>query len=228
MTIYRPGSRLIVPNARVLQPGMSAAASWWLSGGISAANCVAAYQPKGAASLAASYINLANSGTNNAAPVVAPTWNATDGWVGNGTTQYLTTGVIPGATYSMIVRYSNATGDGCALGCYGGGNNRFWMYPGNAGTRYYGYGSVSTTSPVTGTTTSGVQALTPTKGWHNGVADYTFSPTWGATTRDIYILVRNNNGSTVNFLPGYIQACAIYNIAIDSYISALTSAMQAL
>jgi len=38
---------------------------WWLSGGIAAANCVAAYQPKGAASLEASYVNLANPGTYN-------------------------------------------------------------------------------------------------------------------------------------------------------------------
>ena len=67
----------------------SAAVPWWLSGGISAANCIAAYQPKGAADLAASYVNLANPGTYNAAPGVAPTWAAADGWTFGGTNYLL-------------------------------------------------------------------------------------------------------------------------------------------
>jgi hypothetical protein len=57
--------------------------TWWLAGGISAANCIAAYQPKGAADLATSYVNLNAPGTNNAAPLTgAPTFNAALGWVG--------------------------------------------------------------------------------------------------------------------------------------------------
>ncbi len=79
---------------------------WWLRGGIPAANCIAAYQPINAASLAASYVNLANPGTNDAAPGVAPGWNKTDGWTFNGLTQYLTTGIIPASGYSMIIRFS--------------------------------------------------------------------------------------------------------------------------
>ncbi len=67
----------------------TSAAAWWLSGGISAANCIAAYQPKGAADLAASYVNLANPGTYNAAPGVAPTWAAADGWTFGGTNYLL-------------------------------------------------------------------------------------------------------------------------------------------
>ena len=42
-------------------PRAAAAVPWYLSGGIAAANCIAAFTPKGAASLAASY-------DNNAAP----------------------------------------------------------------------------------------------------------------------------------------------------------------
>lgn len=43
----------------------AAAVPWYLAGGVSAANCIAAYQPKGASSLEASYVNLANPGTYN-------------------------------------------------------------------------------------------------------------------------------------------------------------------
>src|SRR4030042_266315 len=64
---------------------------WWLAGGISAANCLAAYQPKGAASYAASKVNLANPGTYDAVDGVAfPTWAAATGWTFNGVAQYLT------------------------------------------------------------------------------------------------------------------------------------------
>ena len=49
-------------------------APWGLGGEmIDIGNCIAAYQPKGAASLAESYQNLA-----------APGWDATDGWTFSG------------------------------------------------------------------------------------------------------------------------------------------------
>lgn len=69
----------------------AAAAGWWQVAG---QTCAAAYQPIGAASLAASYVNLANPGTYNAAPGVAPTL-AAGGWSFDGLTQYLTTGIVP-------------------------------------------------------------------------------------------------------------------------------------
>ncbi len=52
------------------------------SGGarIDASNCVVAYCPIGAASYAASKVNLANPGTNNAYEGAQPGWTAADGW----------------------------------------------------------------------------------------------------------------------------------------------------
>ena len=64
-------------------------ADWWAVPGKA---CVAAYQSIGAASLAASYTNLANPGTYDAAPGGAPTWASATGWTFNGT-QYLETGI---------------------------------------------------------------------------------------------------------------------------------------
>jgi hypothetical protein len=77
----------------------AAAVPWWLAGGVAAANAIAVYQPKGAADLAASYVNLANPGTYDAAPGTAPTFDAATGWTFNGSTQYLTTGVTNGAAW---------------------------------------------------------------------------------------------------------------------------------
>lgn len=61
----------------VFDPGL-AALPWYRAGGASLP--VAAYQPKGAASLAASYTNLANPGTYDAAPGTAPSFNTATGW----------------------------------------------------------------------------------------------------------------------------------------------------
>jgi hypothetical protein len=78
---------------------------WWNNNG-AIAGCVAAYQPIGAADLAASYVNLFNPGTNNAAPGTAPTWDVTDGWIFGGT-NYLNTGIVPADSYSVFVRFTN-------------------------------------------------------------------------------------------------------------------------
>jgi len=83
----------------------AAAESWWLSGGISAANCIAAYQPKGAASYAASKVNLANPGTYNASEGVEPEWDNTEGWKFTVAGMRLATGLTPSAsTWSYIMR----------------------------------------------------------------------------------------------------------------------------
>jgi len=77
---------------------------WWnLDGAIE--TCVAAYEPVGAADIAASYVNKFNPGTNNAAPQGTPVWDATDGWKGNGN-WYLNTGINPTNGQTTIVRYS--------------------------------------------------------------------------------------------------------------------------
>ena len=92
------------PNSQAVAGG-----GWWLSGGINPANCIAAYQAKGVASYTASKVNLANPGTYDAADGTAyPTWNSTYGWIFNGSTQYLNTGIIPSsANWSYIFRYSD-------------------------------------------------------------------------------------------------------------------------
>jgi hypothetical protein len=64
---------------------------WWLSGGITPANCIAAYQAKGAATYAASKVNLANPSTYDAVDGAAyPTWAAETGWTFDGATTFLT------------------------------------------------------------------------------------------------------------------------------------------
>ena len=218
------------PFLRILRPpfgpNLDTAEDWWLAGGIPAANCFAAYQPESAVSYAASKVNLANPGTYNATEGAAPDWDAVNGWKFNGSSYYLTTGLSSGSGYSMIIKFTNASVNGGMLAGmqYGGSGDRFYLRPVEGGSHRYGYGNSSTTAA--GAANNGVMALTPTKGFLNGLQDATLT---GTLTNNQTIFIGCYSGSSGN--PAYytdadIQAIAIYDIDISAYISALTTAMN--
>lgn len=194
--------------------------AWYTAGG--APTPVAAYQPIGAASLAASYVNLANPGTNDAAPGTAPTWAAGTGWTFNGTSQYLNTGITPTAGYSAIVRFSGSSAD---VAMIVGATGYFGIWPQySPGTGYYqvGAGFQSTTGKTSGVMCT-VGNGASSQGYYNGAADgaafTATSPAFGPIT------IAGTNG----FWPGDVQAVAIYNTALTAgQVAAITSAMQAL
>ena len=118
---------------------------WYLAGGVSAPQ--AAYQAKGAASLAASYVNLANPGTNNASPSgTEPAFSTANGWTFSGAA-HLASGATFGAAWTMYVRFTQhatfsyvviqqgaalrvqngAAGSGYHV-VYLSGNERAWTY----------------------------------------------------------------------------------------------------
>lgn len=89
----------------------------YLVGGLTVADWVVAYDAERGANLAASYINLAHPGMNDAVVGTAPTWSAGTGWTFNGSTQYLST--IPMLkTYSLAVKFSGYNGTGQLLGSF--------------------------------------------------------------------------------------------------------------
>lgn len=205
--------------------------SWWLAGGVSAANCVAAYAPKGAASLAASYTNLANPGTYNAAPGVAPTWSATDGWIFDGATHHLLTGIIPTSGWTMIVRILDGTTGGvatrCPIGQYTGGTTRLHLYSeaGDA-TVGYGNGGVIFKAPAIAT---GVIGVAGQVGYRNGAIDTTAIGAWsGSATNQINIGRRGRAGTSgESYYAGKVLAAAIYNVTLVlAQMQALTTAMN--
>ena len=222
------------PLHRTLGPlGVTAkvASSWWLSGGISASNAVAAYAPKGAASLAASYTNLANPGTYDAAPGVAPTFDTSTGWTFNGTTHYLTTGITPEDGWSAIVRFSGAANNGLAI--FGTSNNPggaykcFWLIA-NDGSKVQ-YGHQGTLYRVPGMA-SGVLAFAGQQGYRDGAADGGAIPTSsGSYPYTVFLGATNFSGGAANKWPGVICALAFYNTTLSAaQVAAVTTAMNAL
>jgi hypothetical protein len=206
---------------------LPAAASWWLSGGISSANAIGVYQPIGAASLVASYTNLANPGVNDAAPGVAPTWASGTGWTFNGSTQFLNTGIAPQNGWSMIVRWAIAARDSTNRGIVGSretASNRFGIAtPWSTNQVFYQYAS-TTRTPVR-SVLSGVDAITPEAYYGDGVGT-TWTPSGTFTAGAVQIGLVSNTGT--HFL-GDIQAVAIYDTTLTSdQVASVTTALNLL
>ncbi|MEI6462755.1 MAG: LamG-like jellyroll fold domain-containing protein [bacterium] len=219
----------------VTKISMTQSATWWTSGG--ATGAVAAYAPTGAASLAASYTNLVNPGTNNATPQVAPTWDSVNGWKGNGTSVYMSTGLVPTENWSMIVRASGITAAnyfalaGMANG--GGiGNHGFYIATMN-GSAYIndGYRNATALVPmptsanfaISGDNVGGMNAS-----YYNGAKVDAHARGYALGSGDIYILAMNNGSNVANsFGNQYIQSLAIFNTALTaSQITSVIGAMN--
>ena len=207
----------------------SAASPWWLAGG--APTPVAAYQPKSAASLAASYVNLANPGTYDAAPGTAPGFDAATGWTFNGSSQYLTTSIIPATTaWSALVRLSDGTGNGQVFGNRrSGSNDGYHIHPTYVGTTiYFRNAGNYNKSPVVA---SGVIGIVGKAAYINGASVGTIDTSASLTDVQIFIgaSLNKTDGAVTNYYNCKIQAFAIYNTTLTApQVAAISAAMAAL
>ena len=230
MTFSAPFSRVITrPFGGV---PATAATGWWLSGGIAAANCIAAYQPKGAASIEASLVNLNNPGTNNAtAPAGNPTFDTSYGWAG-GSSKYLSTGyVVDDKAHSVFVRFSDAPAANTEIiGTFDATNTKaLYIRPNNAGDDLVFYYASTNSVSLTGIT-SGVIGVAGPDTYSNGsdVGTLTQDGTSGGQY-PLFIFAINLNGSPGQYYTGKIQAFAMYDSTLTpAQVSALTTAMAAL
>jgi len=221
-------SKLWYINQRVTQGG-AAAVLWYLTGGIAAAKCKAAYAVKGAASLAASYINLTGDATYDITTTAAPTWNATNGWI-FAAAEFLKTAAVNDKTWTQIIRFSDyAAGNTWIMGSASSASTYFMMGPRYAGvlTGYMGALSIQDAGPAT----AGVVALANFKLYLNGAqVGTTAADAWsGTNTQDIYIGAWNNAGTATGKCACYVQHAAIYSdVLTDTQILELSTAMAAL
>lgn len=201
------------------------AEGWWSNDG-AISGCVAAYRAIGAASLAASYVNLANPGTYDAAPGTAPSFDASTGWTFNGSTQYLTTGLTPDNTqgWSMLVRFANNQTNGNPWGV-GAGQSPYFVVapqfiPGNL--MVLGNGDFIT-APYLVTGTAGFAG---NKGYRAGSQVTGTIATQAGTFGALRIGWDADGGAKHK---GDILAVAVYNSVLTSgQVSTLTTLMDAL
>lgn len=209
---------------------------WWdNSGAIS--GCLAAWQPIGAADLAASYVNLANPGTYDAAAGVAPTFNAATGWEFTGT-QYLTTGgldaddkpmtIIARATFTSSADYRTIIGDSI-----GGGGYHFYrsQTSGKMDLTKGGIAGIGSASTVASLSTDYVLAVTYSAAgafafYLNGAADGSGTNNQTFNASDIII---GGFGTTTYPMYGSIAALAVYGAELTSgEVATVSAAMAAL
>lgn len=227
MNRYDAGHRLVYPSGGVsVLQHIPTATNWWEPGG--SFTCVAAYAPKGAASLSASYSNLANPGTYDAAPGTAPTFDTATGWTFNGSTTRLETGVVVGSGWTAIVRYSDLVG-----GALFGANNYYRPYFDitiEGGTYYFEYGTGYLTSTITGD--NHVATMAGVNVYLDGASLGAIPATWSGTPPALNIgaeFYDVDNTAYGQFLNGKIQAIAIYSTTLDAtQVATLSAAMGAL
>ncbi len=216
----------------LMNGGGTPSVPWYLAGGIDSANCIAAYQPKGAASLANSYVNQNNPATHTLTATTAPTLDA-DGWVFDGT-QYLISDITPATnqTWSAIVRFSGQTITGAPerflFGCLksnAGFGIAAWTPTAPTGIAYLS-GDFATPDIVSPSIAAGVLAISGTKGYRNGIDEgITIGSSAGANSPLTIGAVKGF--SIFNYSIGKIQAIAIYNsILTAGQITAVTTAMN--
>ena len=208
---------------------------WYLQGGITKANCLISYQPKGAASAAAALVNLANPGTYDASNGTAyPAWDTGVGWTFvAASTQFLNigggTGPILSADLSVLIRLDpDGSGDRYALGATGNTTCLGVLISAGNKPDYYAGGGrilVATTSvtadKVIGFTYTAAGAAIA---YLNGVSDGTGTNNQ-TISADTDAVGRRN---TVYF-EGIIVALAVYDTVLTpTQVGLVTTAMLAL
>ena len=214
-----PGS-----GSAAVMGGAAPVPDWWDLGGTIAC-CVAAYQPKGAASYAASLINLANPGTYDATAGVAPTWAAGTGWSFDGT-QWLSSGYDANVnTCSIIARFANVVNDDNIGTAIGDGRNA--LQPIYFANHLYRNGLAQ--FPLGANVAAGIMMVTPTDAFLNGVSEGPYL-TDGVNKAGPLLLGADGNGGVPyagEHLTGDIIAIGIYSCDISAFALALATAMAA-
>lgn len=215
------------------------ASGWWDDNG-AISGCAAAYQPVGAASLAASYVNKANPGTNDLTVGSAVGLDATYGWTFDGTLRYLRTGIASYQPMTIIVRArtTSITDYRSWISVVGGAGGWHFYHtknPGSVGkadlTRggATGIGTSSSTYPTDGTSYVAAVSFTAGDAWvfyKDGSANGS-----GTTAVSNFVPYEVTIGDGVHGLHHYgsIAAVSLYDSALTSgQIATVSAAMAAL
>ena len=194
---------------------------WWIPTGFNSSNCLIAYQPKGAADQASSYINLANPGTYNAYAGTVPSWSASKGWTFlDSSNQFLYTGAkVTTQNFSYIVQISEGNPSSAAsmsiCGCNDAGYGSWyslWCNYASGGAEYDNGGSYVTAPAFT----TGNLAVAGRYGYRNGVVDTTAMANKAQSTEFFTIgHIQRSVGSSYPY-KGNVHAFALYSSTLTA------------
>lgn len=200
---------------------------WW-------SGAIAAYQPIGADSYAASLLDLSGNGNNLYVPsgATTPGWSAGEGWIkaayGN---VGLDTGIFPSTLYSIIIRFSDYVPHptfivpllGLSDGSY---SYRIYPYR-NASDNNHTFQNRNGVTNSPGIT-AGVLAMTNSNGYYNGsqITGITPPPLTNFTN-SVALFGQNVSGVFNGGNPVNIQAVGIWSTTLDAATVATKSAQMA-
>jgi hypothetical protein len=202
--------------------------AWWAAGG-SAASAIAVYAPVGAASLAASKVNIVNPGTFDLTTTTDPAFNTLTGWRFTGASgAFLDTGVTLQNTYTVIARTNVLTfGQSSSGRLWAAGADTHFSIPiSTAGENVAQYKNGSTVLTNVATAV-GVKShcIANTNAYLDGVdvGDVAVAALSAGT------LFIGNRSAGARELNGYVYHFAVYNTTLTpAQVLALHNAMVAL
>ena len=226
MLTYSGGMISLDPSLLVSAKRAAPASNWWPS------SAIAAWQAKGAASQAASYVNLVSPGTHDLTPGVAPTWDSANGWKWNGATQYLKTGITPSSlAWSVLIRYSGMTSEGAdryPCGAVDGAGIKYSLaFDIYSLQCYFCNGSYTLSGySIPG---SGVLGISQQRAFINGVYAATIPVGSGAPLTELFVGASSLGTSPFGFFDQYIQSATVIPAALsDGDVATYSAAMAAL
>ena len=191
--------------------------------------CLGVWNAKGAASYAASLVNQASPGINDAVAgtVASPNWDTSWGWIFTG--QCL---VVPrmNATRSIFVKFNGgpASSANRLIGSaqYPDTGNRFWILPSySAATNYQG---ISAGATIATAVTSGIVGIAGFACWRDGVKGATLASFNGDTLNLLGIGGQYEGGTSVRYaLTCNVQCVWMYSTILDDAQSAQVCAAMA-
>lgn len=188
-------------------------AQWWLAGGVDPADAVGAWRAKGAASFAASLVNL-GGGPNLYVPQAQPTWTAAKGWQGGQANRLQVTGeVFPSYGWTYFIKVRNASiGSQQFMGCRDDHYNRqpFGMDLNNTG----GYQENNSFAPgdYGGVVLTGTMSIGGRYFYRNGVQQPPMPVGSGSCAYPLMILTSNWGGLPHGGqLQTEVQGVAVYS-----------------
>ena len=215
--------------------------NWWEAGG--ATGCVAAYAAKGAASYAASKVNLVSPGTYDLTEVstgASPSWSAARGWytwIG----KVFDTGIYPGiGTWTVICSVANCTNPPPVFSAVFGatgivlGVRKYLLFAiqtnyGGAGPRYYAPNGTTVLEPFI--SSSAVYAIAGQTAYKNGVLATALmgTPTMADLSLKIGAYQEPDSSNCLGRFYADICAFAVYNTTLSAaQVAAVSAAMAAI
>jgi hypothetical protein len=196
--------------------------AWWAVGGISA-SAIGIYRAIGAASYAASKVNVVTPGTHDLTTPNDPAWTSAGGWAG-GSPAHLRTDIVPGQDWTMMIRFSGAPNNTYVIcGSQKADNTQKFLIL-NDGTAHNGT-EVSTSSYAAEST----YCLAGLTAYRGGANARSIASSVSAPGYPVYILADNSGGSAVYHSVASCLAFVIYNITLNSgQVAALHAAISAL